>query len=190
MLYKALLAEVEAEIGSVSVIKHEDSKLIGTIHSVLKFLTRKESFSGFTTTILKTMYVPNNWDEWRDEDRYKLLRHERVHLRQFRNWPFKFLGKPGLWYINAKLFSICYLLIAPAFFTMRAKFEKAGYRETIKASIELGRVDVTSSTHRKYWIAKMENTFSTGMYFWMARKGYGKQLVDEVFDAELARLNG
>ena len=186
MLYEALLAEVEAEVGPVSVIKHEDSKFLSAIHSVLKFFTRKESYGDFTTTILRTMYVPNDWDEWTDEDKYKLLRHERMHLRQYRSWPFKFLAKPRLWYINAAIFAFCYLLVAPAFFTMRAKFEKEGYRETIKSGIELGRVDVTSSIHRNYWIDRMESTFSTGVYFWMARKGYGKQLVDEVFDEALA----
>jgi hypothetical protein len=51
-----------------------------------------------------------------------VLRHERVHLEQFRRHP--------VW------FGVSYLLVAPALVTMRARWEMEAYVETMRAELE------------------------------------------------------
>lgn len=51
-----------------------------------------------------------------------VLRHERVHLEQFRRHP--------VW------FPVSYLLVAPALVTMRARWELEAYVETMRVELE------------------------------------------------------
>ena len=73
----------------------------------------------FQTTIGKTVYVTADWDDWDPDRRYVTLRHEAVHLRQFRKFTL-----PGM----AVLYVLLPLPMGLAWF--RAYFEKEAYAES------------------------------------------------------------
>ncbi len=164
---------MESEFGKVRIVLHKDSWLIRTIHFFIKLFTRKDSYSGYTTTLGRTLYVPNGWYLRHPDGRYRTLRHERIHMKQFRYWPLAFLGHRGVWRINAFLFAFCYLFTLPTLWTMRAKFEREGYTQTLLVLTELKQLDPTNQQHRERWANYMEQTFTSSAYGWMARKGEG-----------------
>lgn len=86
----------------------------------------REYMTGYQTTIGRSVYVTPDWDERGELDRYITLRHEAVHLRQFRRWTL-----PGM--------AVAYLLLplpmGLAWF--RARLEQEAYAETIRATAEV-----------------------------------------------------
>lgn len=107
----------------------------------------------FQTTIGKTVYVTPDWDDLSADRRYVTMRHEAVHLRQFRK-----LTLP----VMALLYVLLPLPMGLAYF--RARFEKEAYAETIRAAGEVWGSDyVRSDEHRKYVI----DQFMGASYGWM-----------------------
>lgn len=136
--YETLKLRVESEIPGVKIIHHGDSYFIRGVHLFLRLLSfGKFDPSRFTTTIGKRMYVPNNWWGRSDQARYTTLRHELIHMRQFRQWPMKFLDLPVLRLINFILFSFCYLLVFPFRLTLRSRFEREAYTQTLLVHYEI-----------------------------------------------------
>ena len=74
----------------------------------------------------RPIYVPADWAARSDADRWATMRHEAVHLRQFRRWTL-----PGM--------AILYLLVPlpVGLAWCRARFEWEAYNETIRAEAEL-----------------------------------------------------
>ena len=192
--WESLWALTVSEYRKPRVVLHEDSWFLRTIHWALgalisfvnffRWLLRKapiekRNYSRFTTTVGRTMWVPNSFWDWHPDERYRLLRHERKHMHQFRCWPFPFLGRRGIWRINAFIMGFCYLFVLPVRWTFRAKFETEGYRETMLTAVELGHTNPRDLSDQLYWVNRMEKTFSTSTYFFMAPKGYGERFARE-----------
>mgnify|MGYP003947482077 CR=1 FL=1 len=76
---------------------------------------------GVQTTIGRTVYVTADWDHHDADQRSVTLRHEAVHLRQFRRFTL-----PGM----AVLYLLVPLPMGLAWF--RAHFEKQAYAESMK----------------------------------------------------------
>lgn len=107
----------------------------------------------FHTTIRKTVYVTADWDALDADQRYVTLRHEAVHLRQFRKFTM-----PGM----ALLYLLVPLPMGLAYF--RAYFEKQAYAETIRAAAEVWGLDtVRDASYRDYVIGQ----FTGPSYGWM-----------------------
>lgn len=107
----------------------------------------------FQTTIGRTVYVTPDWDDLSSDRRYVTMRHEAVHLRQFRK-----LTLP----VMAVLYVLLPLPMGLAYF--RAYFEKEAYAETIRAAADVwGRDYASSAEHRKYVI----DQFMGASYGWM-----------------------
>ena len=51
---------------------------------VVTFGQMRSYLDSYQTTIGKTVYVTADWDDCDADERYVTLRHEAVHLRQFR----------------------------------------------------------------------------------------------------------
>lgn len=158
--YTDLLKEATITHKSFRVVERRGTWL-GAIFWVLEKLTRT-SRSTFHTTIGSTMYVGDNWLQKSDEERYRTLRHELVHVRQFHDWP---LG-PTFWVLNHIIFSLCYLLLLPARWTFRARFEREAYEETLLAEAE-ARGGVIPEERMEYNARWLAETFGGPMYFWM-----------------------
>jgi hypothetical protein len=103
----------------------------------------------YVTTIGRTIYVTPDWDERPLGDRYATLRHEAVHLRQFRRY--------GLLPM-----ALAYLLLPLplGLAWCRMRLEREAYEETIRVHHELGTLDAGLRRH-------ILGQFTSGAYGWM-----------------------
>lgn len=156
MSYQDLLVEIKQEFPDFQLMRKEESPLMKGIDTFLKILSfgkNKAFMDDFVTTINNTVYVSTKWDSYTDHSKSALLRHERVHMRQAKQYGFL-------------IFSLLYLFAwFPLFFaTYRTKFEQEAYEETIKAHLEYyGTKVILTSSHREAIISY----FTSSAYGWM-----------------------
>ena len=127
--YQELVAEIQREFPRMRIVRKSESGLHRLIDRVLRVVTFGQMTSyldGYVTTIRNTIYVTDDWDDRGALDRYCTLRHEAVHLRQFRRYTL-----PGM----AVLYVLLPLPLGVAWF--RARFEMEAYAESIRAHAEL-----------------------------------------------------
>lgn len=127
--YDEYVRALQAEIPGFRIVRKDRSRFQRAIHRALVIVTfgrMREYLEGYQTTIGRTIYVTPDWDDRDDDDRYVTLRHEAVHLRQFRRWTL-----PGM----ALLYVLLPLPMGLAYF--RARFEAAAYAETVRATHEV-----------------------------------------------------
>lgn len=153
---RVLVEALREEIPGFRIVRKDESLLHRAIDKVLKVVTfgqMRTYLDGFQTTIGKTVYVTADWDTWLPDERYVTLRHEAVHLRQFRK-----LTLP----VMALLYIFVPLPMGLAYF--RARFEMEAYAETIRAGAEVyGAAHVRTADHRAYVIGQ----FTGSSYGWM-----------------------
>jgi hypothetical protein len=151
-----LLRAIEGEFPSFAIEKKRESGLQKAIDVALKIVTfgRMTSYlDSYQTTIGKTVYVTADWDAIDPLHRYVTLRHEAVHLRQFRRYTL-----PGM----ALLYILLPLPMGLAWF--RARFEQEAYAESIRAAAEVWGPDYPRRTsYREHVIGQ----FTGPSYGWM-----------------------
>lgn len=131
--YEILLEQVVDEFPDFSITYRRHTwlhKLFVALHWFIRILTinfAKMDWSTYTTTIGSTMYVGDTWADKSPMEKYRTLRHELKHVRQFHYWP---LG-PRLVKTNHVLMGLAYVAILPIFVTFRAYFEWEGYTQTL-----------------------------------------------------------
>src|SRR5262249_46654554 len=154
--YGALLDEIRDEFPGFRIVRKDRSALQRLIHAALVVVTvgaQRRYLDGYQTTIGRTVYVSRDWDDRPAAERWATMRHERMHLRQFRRH-----GLVGM----ALLYLLVPLPLGLAWF--RARFEWEGYAETIRAHAELhGRSRVEEPGFR----AGIVRQFTSGAYGWM-----------------------
>lgn len=129
-LYDAYVLELAARFPGFRLVRKGESRLQAAIGRLLRILTfggQSAYVDRFVTTLGRAVYVPDDWQERVPPgDRYCTLRHEAVHLEQFRR-----LGFP--------LMALVYVLlpIPVGFAAGRALLEWHGYRETLRATWEV-----------------------------------------------------
>lgn len=126
-LYRDLTERLERE--GIIVLAKDDSPFSRAIDRALRILTfgRQDRYmTEFVTTIGKRIYTPRRWPEVPAAERYLVLRHEAVHVRQFKR-----LTLPGM--------ALVYLLLPLPFGLAggRAWLEWQAYRETLVATWQL-----------------------------------------------------
>ena len=153
--YQAYVAELERDF-RLRIVKKPDSRLHRAIHRALIVVTfggMRRYLDGYQTTIGRTLYVTADWDQRDPSERYCTLRHEAVHLRQFRRWTL-----PGI----AIFYLLLPLPVGLAYF--RARFEMAAYAEFIRAVAEVYGPDYP----RQAWYCHhVIEQFTTPAYGWM-----------------------
>ena len=172
--YQALIDEIRAEFPRFRLIRKSESLLHRSIHVALALLTlggQRRYLRRYTTTIGARVYVPARWDRWKPRKRIAILRHERVHLRQFARF--------GLLPM-ALLYLLVPLPLGFAWFRMR--FEREAYEESMRARWELrGGRQVVRRRYRR----RMVRHFTGPDYGWMwLLQGQ----VERWFDSMVARL--
>lgn len=160
--YQVLLDQTKKEYPRFSV-KERDKSWLRPFVWLLSLITRRD-YSTFTTTIGSTMYVGPTWEGKSLNAKYKLLRHEKKHTKQFHEWPF---GR-RLWPINHIIMGFCYGLVLPVILTFRAKFEREGYTQSMLVKYELS--GQLSEEYMERYARKMADTFGGSTYFFMWRK--------------------
>jgi hypothetical protein len=123
------LDEIRAEFPSFKILPKRSSRLQRAIHYLLAVLTlggQRAYLTRYHTVLFGALWVPDSWDSMSDRDRYILLRHERVHLRQRAR-----MGDFAMAFVY--LIPILPLGLAWG----RARIEWEAYRETIRATAEI-----------------------------------------------------
>lgn len=169
----AYLDELREEFGIRVVEKVDDgfSKLIDRLLRIVTFGGQRSYMDRYFTTIGRTFYLPSGWHERDPRARYVTLRHEAVHLRQFRRY-----GRLGM--------SLLYLLpILPLGLAYgRARLEWEAYAETFRATAEVYGVEAACATTLR---AHVRRQFTSPAYGWMWPF---PRMVDRWIDALLAEI--
>lgn len=152
----AYLVQLKVEFPRLRVVSKRDDRLSHLIDRLLRVVTfgaQKAYLSAYVTTLGQSIFVPEDWERRSDADRYIVLRHEAVHLRQFRllSWP---------------LMSLLYVLpILPLGLAAgRAWLEWQGYAETLRATAEIKGMDAARDPTLHEHIVRQ---FTSGAYGWM-----------------------
>jgi len=121
--------------------------------TIVTFGGQRQFATRYVTTIGSRIYLPIGWADRSDDDRYIVLRHEAIHLRQFRAY-----GLIGM--------SVIYLLpLFPLGLAWgRARLEWAGYRETLRAIAEVRGIAGAETAQVR---AHIVHQFTSGAYGWM-----------------------
>jgi hypothetical protein len=154
--YDAFVESLRAELPGFRIVRKDQSAFHRAIHWTLVVVTfgkMRSYLDSYQTTIGKTVYVTADWDATDPDQRYVTLRHEAIHLRQFRRFTL-----PGM----ALLYVLLPLPVGLAWF--RAHFEKEAYAESIRAAAEVwGRDYPRRSSYREHIIEQ----FVGPSYGWM-----------------------
>jgi hypothetical protein len=154
--YDALVEALRAEFPRFRIVRKDRSRLHRAIHHALVLVTfgkMRSYLDSFQTTIGFTVYVTADWDDTSADQRYVTLRHEAIHLRQFRRYTL-----PGM----ALLYVLLPIPLGLAWF--RAYFEKEAYAESIRAAAEVwGPAHPRLPSFRNHIIQQ----FTGASYGWM-----------------------
>jgi hypothetical protein len=154
--YDLLVEQLRGEFPRFRIVRKDRSPLHVVIHHALRVLTlgRMTSYlDAYQTTIGCTVYVTPDWDDWPPDRRYVTLRHEAVHLRQFRAYSL-----PGM----ALLYLLLPLPMGLAWF--RARLEKEAYAESVRAAAEVwGPAYPRCAEYRQ----RVIDQFTGASYGWM-----------------------
>jgi len=151
----AYLEELREEFG-IRVVDKEGDRFSALIDRLLRIVTlggQRSYLDRYFTTIGRTFYLPRGWSERDPRARYVTLRHEAVHLRQFRRY-----GRIGM--------SLLYLLpILPLGLAYgRARLEWEAYAETFRATAEVYGVEAAHAAKLRTHVRRQ---FTSPAYGWM-----------------------
>ena len=123
------MREIEGRWPGVRVLPKSDSRFCRVIDRALRIITfggQDRFLDSYVTTLGRRIYVPDSWFAMDAGERYCILRHEAVHLGQFRRFTW-----PGM--------ILLYLLLPlpVGLAGGRAWLEWQGYRETLDAHWQL-----------------------------------------------------
>jgi hypothetical protein len=126
---ESLQAELQREFPRFSIRKKRTSRLQRAIHVTLAAITlggQRVYLTHYHTVLFGTLWVPDAWDEMTDDEKYILLRHERIHLRQRAR-----MGDVAMTFLYLVPFFPFFLAYG------RARIEWEAYIETIRATAEV-----------------------------------------------------
>jgi len=154
--YAALVRELQAEFPRLRLVKKRTSRGQRAIHLGLMVVTfggMRGYLDDYQTTIGRTIYLTDDWDDRDPRDRYCTLRHEAVHLRQFRRYTL-----PGM----AIMYLLLPLPLGLAWF--RARLEWEAYAESIRAAADVWGPGAPAAT---LYRAHVIDQFTGPAYGWM-----------------------
>jgi hypothetical protein len=153
-LHERLLAEIAAEFPGFAVLPKRGDRVQRAIHLALAVLTfggQRVYLTGYYTVMFGKLWVPGSWDALGDRDRYVLLRHERVHLRQRAR-----LGSVVMAFVYLVPFFPLFLAYG------RARLEWEAYAETVRATAEVSGIAAAAALR-----GRIVARFVGGDYGWM-----------------------
>ncbi len=171
----ALLAELTREFPRFRLREKRGDRLSRLLDLALRAVTlgrQRRYLTEYHTVLGSTLYLPDSWQRASARSRVILLRHERVHLRQRRRY-----GALGL----AFLYLIPWFPVGLAYF--RARLEWEAYRETLRATAELGGLAAAQAPELR---AELVARFTGPDYAWMWPF---PRTVNRWLDAALAELS-
>jgi hypothetical protein len=150
------LEELRAEFPRLRLVDKAGDPFSRAIDRALRVVTfggQREFLTRYVTTIGRTIYLPEGWRRRTPESRYVTLRHEAVHLRQFRR-----LGLVPT--------AVLYLLpIFPLGLAWgRARLEWEAYAETLRATAEVHGLEAARDPKLHAYVKRQ---FTGPAYGWM-----------------------
>lgn len=171
--YQNLLKETKKEFPNFEILQKRESNLMTAIDVFLKIITLgnlRTFMSGFITTIGQKVYVPRGWDLYPPSSKAKIIRHEKIHMKQAEKY-------------GRLLFSLLYIFlpfpVGVAYF--RKKFEQEAYEESLKALYEYNGEKSLTPKLRQETI----DHFTTAQYFWMWP---WKKDIEEWYDSVVEKI--
>lgn len=127
--FARILEELKTEFPHFRILEKRTSPLQRAIHVALAVITlggQRVYLTRYHTVLFGKLWVPEAWNSMSDDEKYILLRHERVHLRQRERMGDAVMG-------------FVYLVpFFPLFFAYgRARIEWEAYVETLRATAEV-----------------------------------------------------
>ncbi len=158
--YAAYLEELRARFPRLRLIDKGESAMCKAIDALLRVVTlggQSVFMTRYVTTIGSRIYLPSEWIARPPVDRYCVMRHEAVHLEQFRRY-----GLIGM--------TLLYVLfpIPLGFAAGRAWLEWEAYRETVRATWEIHGQDAARAPGFRDEIVRR---FTGPDYGWMWLRG-------------------
>ncbi|MEO0324207.1 MAG: hypothetical protein AAF447_14700 [Myxococcota bacterium] len=150
------VAELRREFPQLRVISKGEDPLSRAIDAALRVLTfggQSAYMTRYVTTLGQTIYVPADWHARPARERYCVLRHEAVHLRQFRR--FGWLGMSFLYLLPLLPLGLAW---------GRARLEWQAYAETFRAHAEVYGVEAARGPGLR---AHVRSQFTGPAYGWM-----------------------
>ncbi len=144
-----LLREIEEEFPDAVLIPKAESATQKCIHYFLCGISlgkMRSYLENYHTTLGKKIYLSGKWPRLSPCDQYVVLRHERIHLRQFRRYTF---GLMALIYLTP---------------WGRTALEKEAYAETIRAAAEVHGIHFVKSVEFREHLIRQ---FTGPSYLWM-----------------------
>jgi hypothetical protein len=169
---EALLDQIRAEFPSFELRRKKESRLQRAIHAALTVVTfggQRVYLTGYYTAMFGKLWVPESWDVLPDLDRYVLLCHERVHLRQRRR-----MGDFAMTFVYLVPFFPLFLAYG------RARIEWEAYTETLRATAEVYGLEAAERLREP-----IISRFVGGEYGWMWPF---PQVIDRWFRDAMAEL--
>lgn len=150
------LEELRAEIPGLRVIEKARDPFSQIVDVALRAITlggQREYMTRYVTTIGRTIYLPVGWTDRTPTSRYVTLRHEAVHLRQFRRY-----GLVG----TALVYLLPWLPLGLAW--GRARLEWEAYAETLRATRDVHGLEAARDPGLR---ASIVRQFTGPAYGWM-----------------------
>jgi hypothetical protein len=151
---EGILAELRTEFPQFRIRKKRTSTIQRAIHLALAMITlggQRVYLTHYHTVLFGTLWVPDAWDAMSDDDKYVLLRHERVHLRQRAR-----MGDLVMTFLYLVPFLPLFLAYG------RARIEWEAYVETIRATAEVYSVEAAEGLREH-----IKKRFTGAEYGWM-----------------------
>jgi hypothetical protein len=131
--HERLLDDIRAEFPTFEILHKRGRRLQGAISLALATMTlgrQRHYITRYHTVLFGKLYVADTWATMSGDERYVLLRHERVHLRQRER-----MGDLVMAFVYlVPFFPLC-------FAWGRARIEWEAYVETIRATADVYGLD-------------------------------------------------
>ena len=154
--YQAYIKSLQERFKGFQVIEKSESRLQRVIDRLLRVITfggQSAYMSEYVTTLGTRIYTPSNWSSRPAAHRYCVMRHEAVHVAQFRRYGWLGMG------------TLYLLLPLPVGFAAgRAWLEWEAYRETLIATWQVAGKE---AAHSEALRADILRRFTGPDYGWM-----------------------
>jgi len=168
------MGELTREFPQFSIRLKSGDWLSSVLDRFLKLVTwggQSGYLTKYHTVLGYTLYVSTSWDKMNADEKYVLLRHERVHLRQRRRLTFPLMA-----------FIYIFPLFPLGLAYGRARLEWEAYKETLAATVEVFGVSAVEDDALRSQIVER---FVSADYGWMWPF---PQTVEGWYNREIARL--
>lgn len=150
------ILELRREFPALRFVDKPADRLSHFVDLALRVVTlnsQRHYLTSYVTTLGQAIYLPGGWRQWDDASRYITLRHEAVHLRQFRRLGFLLM---------ALVYTLPLLPLGLAW--GRARLEWEAYAETMRATAEVHGMAAVGAPEFQQGIV---DQFTSGAYGWM-----------------------